>query len=86
MQVRTNTVDIDLSVSDDVDIDLAVDGNEIDLGILDPYTGEYIVTPTNFRQILDTARKYLKDNVTVERVPVSITQTPNTNGYTISIG
>ena len=35
----------------------------------DPYEGEYVVTPSAFRQILQTKNKRMDENVVVEPIP-----------------
>lgn len=49
-----------------------------------PYTGAYEVTPKAYEeQILETARKYLTQNVTVHEVPYYVTS--NQSGETVYI-
>lgn len=49
-----------------------------------PYTGTYEVTPTAHEQYLDTSQKFLRDDVTVHKVPYYET-TNESGGYTVSI-
>lgn len=49
-----------------------------------PYTGAYEVTPKAYEeQILETAHKYLTQNVTVHEVPIYVTSNPS--GETVYI-
>lgn len=49
-----------------------------------PYTGAYGVTPKAYEeQILETAHKYLTQNVTVHEVPIYVTSNPS--GETVYI-
>ena len=51
---------------------------------IDVYNGKYEVTPKAFyKQILETANKLMKKNVTVHEVPY--TETSNTYGTTVNI-
>lgn len=51
----------------------------------DPYTGEYVVTPTTEAQTLGTAYKVMTDDVTVHEIPYYETTNPS-GGYTVIIG
>lgn len=52
---------------------------------VDPYTGSYSVTPkASVAQILPTASKYMKNNVTVAKIPYSETSNAS-DGTTVSI-
>ena len=55
-------------------------------GDIEPYDGEYLVTPLPEENVvLNTNRKYLTDNVTVEKIPYF--EVSNTSGgTTICIG
>ena len=48
------------------------------------YEGSYAATPTNEQQILNTRGKYLTDNLTVEKVPISQVSNPS-GGNTVYI-
>lgn len=80
-------MNIDVTVNPRVvDIDLDVNEREIDLAQeRDPYTGQYIVTPSFLVQELDTARKRMTDDVTVLEIPVS-TVTNEYGGETVTFG
>lgn len=55
-------------------------------GDLPIYDGEYIVTPKAFEeQILETANKAMRDNVTVLEIPYIEVTNPS-GGTTVSIG
>ena len=49
------------------------------------YDGEYVVIPTFKTKTLETKRKLMKDNVTVEKIPVFKTENLG-GGYTVVIG
>ena len=52
---------------------------------LEPYTGEYIITPAPFTsQTLETRGKSMSDDVTVREIPYY--ETSNISGITIYIG
>lgn len=52
---------------------------------MDEYDGEYLVTPSNIPQTLETAEKYLRQNVEVTEVPY-YEVTNNAGGITAIIG
>lgn len=58
---------------------------EIEKPIGEPYEGEYEVTPTFENQVLETARKYLEEDVTVYAIQVSKVSNPS-GGNTVYIG
>ena len=60
-------------------------GSYMKVGDVDPYTGEYIVIPRVYEQILETARKTMSDDVTVTEIPVTRTSNPQ-GGLTVLIG
>lgn len=41
----------------------------ITVGSAPPYEGEYVITPTQERQVLETKNMTMTDNVTVEPIP-----------------
>lgn len=49
-----------------------------------PYTGEYVVIPRSFEQSLETAQRYLLEDVTVRKIPYF--ETSNESGTTVYIG
>lgn len=49
------------------------------------YDGDYEVTPRVYEQSLDTGRKYMRDDVTVHEIPVTMTSNPE-GGLTVLIG
>ena len=51
----------------------------------DVYTGDYNVTPRVYQQVLETKDKVMKDNVTVEIIPLAKVVNLS-NGYTVTIG
>lgn len=51
----------------------------------DVYTGEYNVTPRVYQQTLETKDKVMKENVTVEVIPLAKVINLS-NGYTVTIG
>lgn len=51
---------------------------------LEEYKGDYIVTPTGNRQILETANKKLTDDVTVNAIPYE-TASNAAGGITVTI-
>jgi len=54
-------------------------------GDVDPYEGEYTVTPKTFEQTLQTENKLMEEDVTVLSIPYFETSNPQ-NGYTVYIG
>lgn len=50
-----------------------------------PYEGEYTVVPTFSEQVLETAGKSMRNDVTVEEIPVHRVSNP-AGGVTVSIG
>lgn len=50
----------------------------------DPYTGDYSVTPTLEGETLETKGKYMREDVTVQPIPVHRT-TNAAGGYTVYI-
>ena len=69
------------------DTELDVDFGGITTVIADnPYTGEYLVVPKVAEQtVLETANKYLAQDVTVERIPM-YEASNDAGGNTLSIG
>lgn len=68
--------EIVLENENDGDIALVVQTDGIDglvytieTGLPDPYDGEYIVTPKVTAQTLETAHKYMWDDVTIKKIP-----------------
>lgn len=55
------------------------------IGNYDRFDGEYVVTPTDEDQYLDTSRKVMRGDVTVQAVPYFET-TNESGGYTVIIG
>lgn len=52
----------------------------------EPYTGTYDITPsTKTNQVLETAHKFLSENVNVKKIPYSQTGNPS-GGNTVYIG
>ena len=49
------------------------------------YEGEYEVTPSIEEQVLETNRRYMKDDVTVKEIPYAEV-TNLANGITVTIG
>ena len=52
---------------------------------VDPYMGDYAITPRMFVQTLDTYGKQMTDDVTVNEIPVTRTSNPE-GGQTVLIG
>ena len=52
---------------------------------VDPYTGDYVVTPTFQVQTLATKHKTMEDDVTVNEIPVAEVSNP-AGGLTLTIG
>ena len=55
------------------------------IGDYERYDGDYVVTPSGEEQILDTDRKIMRRDVTVEAIPYYET-TNESGGYTVIIG
>lgn len=53
--------------------------------VADPYEGAYIITPKLEAQTMATKNKMMKDNVTIEKIPVSIVSN-SAGGNTVIIG
>lgn len=77
-------LEVELELSDN---EFNVDFGGITTIIADnPYTGEYFVVPKAAeRTVLDTANKYLAQDVTVERIPM-YEAANDAGGNTLSIG
>lgn len=50
---------------------------------VEPYTGEYVLTPKTTAQTIDTAKKRMTDDVTVLEIPYA--ETSNESGTTVVI-
>lgn len=57
---------------------------EIGVGLPDYYTGATTVIPSVVEQILETADKLMRDNITVEEIPYSQVSNP-AGGWTVTI-
>jgi len=67
MTVSATTAEIDIGISPSlVPIAMTVNATQSDAG---KYTGEYVVTPSDEQQTLETAGKILKQNVVIEPIP-----------------
>ncbi len=60
-------------------------GEIVYVGESEPYEGEYTVTPTFEKQILQTAKKTMKENVTVNEIQVTVVSN-SSGGNTVIIG
>lgn len=55
------------------------------VNVLDPYEGDYNVRPQLTAQTLETAKKYMSQNVEVEEIPIYVVSN-NSGGKTVVIG
>ena len=51
---------------------------------LDPYDGEYEITPTDEAQVLQTAGKWNRENITIKPIPSNYGRI-TWDGYTITV-
>lgn len=58
---------------------------KIDAENVDPYTGDYEVTPALERQTLDTAQKLMSADLQIEKIPIYAVSN-NAGGTTVTIG
>ena len=64
---------------------VAPSGDIVFVGDAERYEGEYTVTPTFEKQILETAKKTMKENVTVNEIQVTVVSN-SSGGNTVIIG
>lgn len=64
---------------------VAPSGDIVFVGDAERYEGEYEVTPTFEKQILKTAKKTMKENVTVNEIQVTVVSN-SSGGNTVIIG
>lgn len=64
---------------------VAPSGDIVYVGDAESYEGEYTVTPTFEKQILQTAKKIMKENVTVNEIQVTVVSN-SSGGNTVIIG
>lgn len=55
------------------------------VNVLDPYDGDYSITPQLTAQTLETAKKYMSNDVEVKEIPIYVVSN-NSGGNTVTIG
>lgn len=80
LQIQSSPENLELSIGDDAEgIVLSIDES----GAAPSYTGAYEVTPSRAEQVLATAHRTMRRNVTIHEIPFYETTNPYGKTYVI---